>query len=103
MRFNQPYPDVPGDNNEHLMSRDGSLVGFDRYHAVWRFGYMPGSVHAEAHGISIEQDSMQHGFLWVLTTVRTSRIVDTYRGFALNLPENFRTVIDQPRASVLGR
>ena len=102
MKAVNPWPDVPGDNKadiplgrgavirENIMARSGTLVGMNRTHALWRFGFTRGSEAADAFRTHIESD----GFLWVLATRKTGKIKETTTGFALELPDNFSEVME---------
>lgn len=97
MQATPPYIDVPGDPTtdsewlrSRIMARSGALIGFGAERCVWRFGFLPGSEAANAYGVALEG----HGFLWVLATRKTGKVVDTFRGWALELPDTYRKVID---------
>jgi hypothetical protein len=105
-----PYIDVPGDNpnpyfsdnvslpdrviRARIMARSANLVGVSDKLAVWCYGFLPGSDLANATGVCIARDFAGGGFLWVLATRRTGKVKATYRGYALDLPEAFRKVIE---------
>lgn len=99
------YEILTGDTDQHLMARCGQLVGFTpkltRF--VWRFGFMPGSEEALAHGV----DTGIRGCLWVICDIHGkapgSRFKDpdevrhafpTFWGFGCELPEEFREVLN---------
>lgn len=88
----KPYPDIPGDSEDKIMARTGEMLGFDKNFSVSRFGFIPGSIEAQAHGVCIPDNQ---GFVWVLATRKTGKIKDTFRGYALELPARFRNVIDR--------
>lgn len=97
MRACTPYPEIIGDNDERVMARSGSLVGFNLTHAVWRYGFLPESESAKVHGVNSGS-----GFVWVLATRKTGKIKEAYHGFALELPRNFREVIEwEPTKSLI--
>jgi hypothetical protein len=83
----QPFVKLQEDNEKRIMARSGAIVGFSRTRAVWRFGFLPGSDSAQAHGIAADE------FLFVLADYR-GEILATFNGFALNLPKRFKKVID---------
>lgn len=126
MRPVQPTIEVPGDNADELhlpgrsgdevmrqriMARSGNVVGMSVDHVVWRFGFCSGSEAANAFGVEITEVTPadtegesepptpnQYGFLWVLATRRTAKVKATFRGYALELPDEFRKVIEwEPR------
>jgi hypothetical protein len=68
------------------MARSGELVGASRSRAVWRFGFLPGSDAANAYGVSTEE------FLWALAD-RHGKILSTFLGFAVQLPNRFKRII----------
>lgn len=91
------------DSPAHVMCRDGDLVGFNPQltRFVWRFGYIPGSIHSKAHNVQCEK-----GFLWVLCDINGnapgSRMKDpdevrhawpTFWGFGCELPPAFKAVL----------
>lgn len=104
MRATPPHINVPGDNDtmltlpsgrklgEHIMGRSGDLVGMTTREAVWRFGFGPNSESAGAFGVSLPEDFK--GFLWVLATRKTGKIKDTCDGMWVELPSNFKRVIE---------
>jgi hypothetical protein len=96
-----------------IMGRSGSLMGisgryfgtFGKYGgiqrvepdlAVWRFGFHSGSEQAKAYGVSMPDGQ---GFMWVLATAKTGKVKEIWYGYALDLPDNFRRVIDWPRST----
>lgn len=87
MQTVQPKIEVFGDREDKIMSRSGELVGFMKEKFVWRFGFMPESDFAKAFGVSTRL------FTWVLSTSE-GQVLDRYSGFASDLPETFRTVLD---------
>ena len=100
MRATPPFPEVPGDNEhandiwgtrERIMARSGDIVGFTAREVVWRFGFLPGSEAANAYGVAINDGE---GFVWVLATRKTGKVRATFRGFAVELPPEFRKVIE---------
>ncbi len=100
MRATPPYPEVPGDNyevigllRERIMARSGDCLGMNERLAVWRFGFLPNSEAANAYGVAVEDGE---GFLWILATRKTGKVRASFRGYALDLPREFRTVIDGP-------
>lgn len=105
MRAIKPSVDVPGDNTltnhnrpwlrERIMDRCGELMGMNRDLAVWRFGFSPESEAAQAYGVCIPKMGKEWpGFLWVLATRRTGKVKEKWLGYAIELPSNFRAVID---------
>lgn len=98
MRWISPHIDVPGDNPrsddlEHpgrIMARSGDFLGGNERQGAWRFGFGAGSESAEAYGVHFTG----RGFLWVLATRKTGKVLDTCEGFAVELPETFTKVID---------
>jgi len=109
MRLISPWSDVgrgftvPGDSEDQIMLRSGDCVGISDKLAVWRFGFAPGSDSAKAHGVEVSDWSRcsdtndpngSGGFVWVLCTRKTAKVKEVFRGYALNLPENFRNVIE---------
>lgn len=92
------YPDrytiIPGPGGQ--MWERGTLMGFSKDEAVWRFGTMSGSRIAEVFGVSITEDDDNHGFLWVLATRGGQTVKETFRGWATHMPAHFQTVIDAP-------
>ena len=96
-----------------IMARTGVCRGMNAERAVWCFGFVKHSESAKAFGVSIEEptcayhvdngrqsDSLDDpcacadGFLWILATRKTGKIVSTFRGYALDLPAAYRAVID---------
>lgn len=95
MQATLPHLDViVGDSPDSIMSRSADLVGMTDKHAIWRFGFLPHSEAATAYGCAISDGE---GFVWVLATRRTGKVLDTCRGYALDLPARFRRVIDGSR------
>lgn len=104
MRATPPHVDVPGDNAErllagrfervrpHIMRRSGECCGMTATQAVWRFGFSRGSESAQAYGVWLDPDV--RGFLWVLATRKTGKVLETFQGFAYELPAHFNEVID---------
>jgi hypothetical protein len=94
-----PSVDVPGDNENtidgwvrpKIMGRSGDCVGMTEQLAVWRFGAVPGSEFAKAYGVHSPKDM---GFLWVLATRKTGRVREMFRGYAFEIPQKFRDVIE---------
>ena len=111
MQAVMPYVDhllADIDSPGHIMSRDGNVIGFtpNLKLFVWQFGYIPDSPHADAHKVSTKDK----GFLWVLSDIHGkapgSRMSDpddvrhawpTFWGFACELPEEFRKVINSKK------
>lgn len=77
----------PGTIRPRIMARSGQLRGFDRKHAIWVFGFLPGSDCALAFGVSVDR------LLWVKATRKTAKVAETWEGFATDLPPSFRKVI----------
>ena len=105
MRLVSPWSDaergftIPGDSEDQIMLRMGSCVGISNDRAVWRFGFAPNSPAATAFGVELsdwipEPGQGNGGFVWVLCTRKTAKVKEVFRGYALNLPENFRNVIE---------
>jgi len=91
MQAVMPYVEVSNDDPEvTLMARDGSCVGMSDKLAVWRFGYLPDSPKAIQSGCYI----IGHGYFWVLATRKTGMVKEAFSGYALELPANFRKVIE---------
>jgi hypothetical protein len=95
-----------GKDQIDVVARCGDLVGWNPANTrfVWRFGFLPGSVLAEATGVSTD------AFLFVLADVNGNSVgslqsdadpvrhaYETYYGFAYNLPKAFRDVIDSKK------
>lgn len=97
MRFHRPSVEVPGDNvdisdpDHHIMQRMGEIIGYDHEQGVclWRFGFLPGSRLAEWSGVHFSGA----GFLWVRAE-RNGTALDTFTGYAMNLPKEYDRVID---------
>ena len=94
MQATTPHTLVPGDNELQIMARSGTCVGLSNRLAVWRFGYVQKSLEASDHMVSIEENNMGHGFLWILATRKTGKIKDRFRGYAVELPTKYRQVLD---------
>jgi hypothetical protein len=95
MKAVNPYVEVPGDNSERIMARSGDCVGMNPTLAVWRFGFMITSEAGIAYNVAIKSTgSEEYGFLWILATRKTGKVRDSFRGFAIELPDKFRQVID---------
>jgi hypothetical protein len=92
MRAVNPHLDIPGDDATNIMCRSGALVGMSKTLAVWRFGFLPKSPAAAAYKIHLPYDG--RGFLWAITTRKTGKVIDQFRGSAIELPYSFRTIID---------
>jgi hypothetical protein len=83
-------PDPTGVNN--VMWRSGDCMGMTRHDAVWRFGFIHNSPAAIAYGVSLPED--YKGYLWVLAIRKTGKIKDFWSGYAKDLPDDFRMVMD---------
>lgn len=111
MKAAMPHVVVPGDNElmithfcshfenidirPNLMARNGTCMGMNRDTAVWRFGQMVESEAARAYGVNIvENDEVGYGFLWVLATRKTGKVLREWRGYAIQMPKKFRQVIE---------
>lgn len=110
MQAVMPYVDhllADIDSPGHIMSRSGELVGWNPACTkfVWRFGFMPGSPHADAHKVQSER-----GFLWVIADIHGNapgsrqsgsdeerHAWPTFWGFGCELSEEFRKVIDSKK------
>jgi hypothetical protein len=89
MRATTPHVTVPGDSEDRIMARSGQCLGMSKDRAVWRFGFSPRSERAFQTGTFIEG----YGFLWVLATRKLGVVKDTFRGYAVELPESYRKVL----------
>jgi hypothetical protein len=87
MQLIHPYVEVPGDRADRIMARACNLVGFDRTKAVWCFGFLADSDAAKAYGVQSET------FIFVLAD-HGGEVIDTFTGFAFNLPSQFKDVIN---------
>jgi hypothetical protein len=98
-----------GQDQIDIVARCGELVGWTHANTrfVWRFGFLPGSVLAEATGVSTD------GFLFVIADVNGnavgSRVSDpddvrhqheSFFGFAFDLPKEFKDVIHSQKKRV---
>jgi len=81
-------PQVFLDNDpDRAMSVHGLLMGFSRQRAVWRFGFPPGSLMANAFGVSALAP------LWALT-IHRGTVIETYTGpWAGDPPSPFKNVL----------
>lgn len=79
-----------------IMHHHGECMGFSKDRAVWRFGFVATSKLARAFDCSITTGDNEHGFAWVIATRRTGVVIETWRGWANNLPDKFKRVIDAP-------
>lgn len=106
MRATMPHVEVPGDNAEtinnygweirpHIMARSGTLMGLNQYAALWRFGFKKGSEAANAYGVSITETDEDKGFLWVIATRSQGKIKEMFRGYAIELPDVYRRVMEK--------
>jgi hypothetical protein len=102
MKAVTPYVEVPGDNEEsifddstgeelrpYIMARSGTCMGMNPKYAVWRFGILKGSEAANAYSVFTTD-----GFLWVLATRKTGKVKQMWNGFAMDMPDLFRKIID---------
>lgn len=95
-----PHCEVPGDNKQdrpvglraNIMARSGSCVGMTEELSVWRFGFLPGSESATAYGVAVDDGQ---DFVWVLATRKTGKVKEIARGWAIQLPDNFRTIMQR--------
>lgn len=112
MRLTPPTIEVPGDYTEpdvdtrirpNIMARSGECVGLDPAQglAVWRFGWLDHSEHAYAYSSATNESvwldapaCSDFGFVWVLCTITTATVRETWRGLAADMPDNFRKVLD---------
>lgn len=115
MKAMMPYIEVLGDNETsktllaakgnsyyqlrpNIMARSGSFMGMTRDLAVWRFGYSPESEAASAYGVSIPKSHNSNewpGFLWILATRKTGKVKESFFGYAVELPQHFKDVIEK--------
>lgn len=107
MKAVKPYVEVPGDNpvdkgyvRARIMARCGDLAGMTDSLAVWRFGFSPDSEAARAYGVKIptvgkSSKKTWPGFMWVLATRKTGKVKEIFFGYAIELPDHFRKVIDE--------
>lgn len=86
---------LDGDNQDqrdfvrpYIMARKGTCIGMSDLYAVWRFGMLPNSEAAHAYGIWSED------FTWVLSHRTTGEVISSWQGPYMNLPGNFRMVLD---------
>jgi hypothetical protein len=84
MEFTVPKVELEGDVNG-IMARSGHIIGVSRTRVVWRFGFMPHSDNALAHGAAVDK------FLWVIATP-SGRTLATFEGFYHELPDRFRKI-----------
>jgi hypothetical protein len=89
MRALRPTVVIPGDNHYGIMARSGECLGMNIEFAVWRFGFRPGSEAAKAYGVSVTE-----GFYWYIAKRKEDKVVEKFIGIAIDLPDNFRRVID---------
>src|SRR5215831_4451510 len=98
MRAVTPYVEVPGDNDKRIMAHGGACMGMTEKLAVWRFGFLPDSPASRAYGVSVRSNLPPHflanRFMWVLATRKSGKVKDEFFGFAIELPDTFRKVID---------
>lgn len=94
MRAAAPYPRVPGDSEDGKMRRSGTLMGMSNTLAVWRFGWSEESERGYESDVYITETKEGYGFLWVLATRKTGKIQEEWRGYALGLPLQYRSVLD---------
>ena len=98
MQATIPHVEVPGDRDNRLMARDGHCMGMSDKLAVWRFGYIFGSHLAMYSGCYITNETAfgteYHGYLWILATRKTGKIKERFRGYATDLPKEFKRVIE---------
>jgi len=87
MQVIKPTVEIKGDSADNIMARAGEIVGFSKSLVVWRFGFLPGSDSAKAFSVAADQ------FHWVLADFKGESI-ETFDGFGIELPEDFRRVID---------
>ena len=79
-------PEIAGDSDNRIMMRSAQLVGLSRNRAVWSAGFLRGSEHARAYGVSASE------FTWFLTD-HDGVIYDEYKGFGCDLPLAFEQVL----------
>lgn len=90
MKAARPTVIVPGDNFNRIMAQAGTCIGMSDVFAVWRFGFLRNSYSHKAYGVYHTGDF----FLWVLAYRESGRIIETCEGAAIELPHNYREVID---------
>ena len=87
-----PHVQLDTDNENQIMSRSGSLAGWSGplwsgSLFVWRFGFLPGSDSAKAHGVSMEV------FIWVIADY-FGNILERFEGFGCELPPSFTKILE---------
>jgi hypothetical protein len=82
-----PRVALEGDSPACVMSKYGALIGISRARAVWRFGFMPGSLLALAAGVSTIQP------MWVLA-FHDGHVIETYFStWDPQLPGRFQRIL----------
>lgn len=95
MKAIMPSVELEGDNKDikspyyRIMARYGNLVGWSRSRVVWRFGFLRDSDFHKAFGV------YKDVFLWVMSSFCGEHIMETFEGFACELPDNFKNIIDK--------
>lgn len=87
---------IPGDSDDNLMYRAGELMGISENNAVWRFGWDEESVYGKTGVHLTRGDDGNIAFIWVLSTRRAGVVKEVVRDWAVNLPQNFKDVIEAP-------
>lgn len=90
MQATRPTVEVPGDNPYGIMARSGDCLGMSDDTAVWRFGFNRESEAGKAYGVCIPAN----GFLWVLADRTSGEVIENWVGWAINMPDAFKEVID---------
>ena len=87
MKPTMPTITIEGDFDNRIMARSGQIVGYTKNRIVWLFGFCYHSEQAKAHGCASTT------LAWVLTTPNGNTLA-RFDGFAMDLPQRFRRVID---------
>lgn len=87
---------MPGTSG--VMQNAGNCMGVDANHSVWRFGFGKASRMADAFGCTIPDfpELDEYGFLWVIARRQGGKIMQTWRGWANEMPKNYRDICDAP-------
>jgi hypothetical protein len=82
----RPKVEVPGDREDKVMAATGWVRGYEKDLVVWQFGFLPGTVQAQAYGVSVEKCT------WVLADSKGT-VMESATGKVGDLPKIFERVL----------
>ena len=83
-----PLVSLEDDSPQHAMANCGTLLGFSRARAVWRFGFIPGTLMALAFHVATVRP------MWVLA-FHDGHPIETFAGaWDIRLPIKFRNTLE---------